>query len=391
MVKNKIQKNMENVKQTSDLDKIAGLTQKIKKLRTKGINVIDLTFDAPQLDAPELILNAANEALKHNKNIQPYYTGIQELKSEICDYIDRTRNFRPKMSQIAVGPGSRSLTFAILISLLSPKDAILTIDPSAPIYRKVSDFIGAKFNILPCLSEGKFMMDLSQLDKIFTENTHVFAFSNPQNPSGSIYTSRELQELSEFIRGKGTLIISDETFSQIVYKGTHYSPGIYDHAAGQTIIIEDLSYQFSIPDWNLGFCIGPKRFIRKLNIILTELFPPVPVFVQYAVKKALENAEELIPELLEKYRKCCELMLNGLNEIENISCTEPSGGIYAFPNVSGTNLTGQQLADELLDEYGIAVLPGETFGEIAKNFLRVSFATSEVQINECIIRLQERF
>jgi aspartate/methionine/tyrosine aminotransferase len=367
------------------------ILHRIRVLEAKGINVIDLAFPAPKFDTPKIILAAASEVLKYNRMVQPSFSGLPELKTEICDYIDRTRGFRPKLNQILIGPGRRCLLFSILFSILNRGDSILTLNPGAPSHISIAKLLGAKVKYLPSIVEGQFKLDLSHLPELLGKNTKGFLFSTPQNPTGNLLSNAELQEIFTISEKKETLVISDETFSQIIYSGTHVSPAIFDGAMESSIIVEDLSYELSMPGWCLGFCVGPVKLMEKLQNFISNIFPTVPEFIQYAAAKALSIEEELFPELLSRYKKCCSNMINGLNGVPGFKCSTPKGSMFAFPDITGTNMTTSELAEVLLENVGVAVLPGELFGYGARNHVRISFATSEEQINEGLTRLQEQF
>jgi aspartate/methionine/tyrosine aminotransferase len=282
-------------------NKALEILRRIKLLEAKGINIIDLGFPAPKFETPRIIIEAAVEVLRYNRTIQPSFTGLPELKAEICDYIDRTRGFRPKLNQILVGPGRRCLLYSVLYSMVDRNEPILTLNPGTPSHITISQLLGAKISYLPSIVDGKFKLDLSQLTTLYNKNTKAFILSTPQNPTGNVLSNSELQEIFEVVEKNKSLLISDETFSQIIYSGTHVSPAIFDRATDHTIIIEDLSYELSMPGWCLGFCVGPVEIIEKLQNVLPNIFPTVPEFIQYAAAKALSIEEELFPKLLSQY------------------------------------------------------------------------------------------
>ena len=373
------------------IKEILKIQKRVKSLEAKEINIIDLSFDAPKLFTPDIILEAAKEILRHSKKIQPMYSGIPELKTEICDYIDRTRGFRPKLNQIIVGPGLKSLIFSVLFTIIEKGDALLTLDPSTPLESRIAELAGARLYRLSCDPDKNFKIDLSKLGNIYKDNTKILFLNNPQNPTGNLYSNHELQNILEIVNKKNTILVTNETNSQIIYSGKFHSFSNSDSALEQTVIIEDLSYTFSMPGWGLAFCVGPTKLVEKLAFVLNDLFPPIPEFIQYAGARALAAFDDIIPKLLTTYTKCCENMVTGLNQVPGFKCKKPAAGIYAFPNISKTNKNGRELSDELLESVGVVVLPGELFGESSKDYIRISFATNKERINESIVRLQEMF
>jgi aspartate/methionine/tyrosine aminotransferase len=157
------------------------------------------------------------------------------------------------------------------------------------------------------------------------------------------------------------------------------------------VIIENPSYTFSLSGWQLSFCIAPESLVKKLKSIIVDTIPPVPTFIQHAITQAIQNYEKLVPDIVKRYKKSSEVMINGLNEIEGISCTEPSGAIFTFPDISGTGMTCTELTKFLLEDAGVAVLPGNIFGSQGENHIRLTFATKIENINEGLTRFQEIF
>jgi aspartate/methionine/tyrosine aminotransferase len=372
-------------------NQIHNIFNRVKRLETNDINIINFAFDSPMLDIPKLIYDAAFEVLKHNRRIRPSFTGIPELKSEVCDYIDRTRMFRPKLNQILIGPGGNCLLFATLFSLLNKGDTIVVPDPGKPIFSRIPTLIGAKVKYLPLIVDKKIKIDLHTLDRNIEENTKAVILNTPQDPTGDVISNTELQEISEIVEKYDALLISDETFSQIIFENKHLSPAIFDRASEQTIIIEDIANQYSMSGWGLGFCVGPSGFIESIKTIMSEFFPPVPEFIQFAGAAAMDKNEDLKENLLKEYKKCRDIMVNGLNNIQGFSCIPPEGGAYVFLNISGTGMSSMEFAEQLLEKAGIVVLPGEVFGKSGKDHVRISFATNEERINEGLTRLEEMF
>lgn len=371
--------------------KVQDIFNRIKELEDKGENVINLAFGLPIFETPEPIRFAAREAIMRSKSKIPNYEGVDKLKIEVCNYIDRTRGFRPKIEQIIITQGIKITLFNILQSLLIRNEEIVLTDPGFSIYSSLARVLGVKIKYIPRDEKKNFKINLSDLDEIITEKTKIILINTPHNPTGNVLTNSELQQLYEVAEKNNSIILSDETFSQIIFEGNHTSPGAIDRTQNRTMIIEDISYTFSMSGWGLGYCLGPEEIINRLRTVFFETTQMVPEFIQYAGIKALSESITILPELLEKFKKCCSAMVSGLNELPGFSCSKPNGGVFAFPDISGTGKSGQELTDELLNEAAIAVLPGEIFGKHGANHIRISFATEKVNINEGLIRLQELF
>ena len=374
-----------------DDNKVLGLFNRIKALEVKGVNVINFAFGAPGFDTPEVIQLATAEALHTRRNPLIPLEGISDLRKEICDYIDRTRGFRPELDQILVGPSAKIMLFTTLSAILSHGDEVVTLNPCLPYYNRLAEFLGAKVINSPFIKKENFKIDLKKLESVIGKKTKAILISTPHNPTGIVLTNTELQQLSEMAEKNEVFIISDETYNQIILNGRHISPAIVDRAQEYSIILESLSYTFSVASWGLGFYVVPKHILGTLKNAIADLTSPVPNFIQYAGVKAFQNADKLIPNMLERYKKCAKTLVDGLNELPGFNCALPSGGIHAFPDISGTGYSSLELAEYLLEKAGIAVLPGDIFGSRGKNHIRLSFSNSIEYINEGLMRLDESF
>jgi aspartate/methionine/tyrosine aminotransferase len=372
-------------------ERIRDIDYRIKKLESQGINVINLAFGAQGFETPVLIRDAAMESLKLNPNQITPLEGLTELRLEICDYIDRTRDFRPDLDQIMIGPSTKNMIYTTLATLIKSGDEVIVTDPCIPYYASLATLLGAKVKFVPRMKDDKFKIDLSELEKSFGKRTKAIILGTPHNPTGNILSNRELQFIWDLVDKNKAYLISDETYSQIVFTGRHVSLATIDRAVERTIIIENLSYTFSIPGWGLGFCLAPDKIIEDILRITADLNAPIPYFIQFALAEAFKMSDSILPEILDKYKKYSKLLVHGLNDLPGFKCQSPPGGIYAFPNISATGQSSNELVNYLLDKSGIAVLPGDVFGQNGKGYLRLSYANSVDRINEGLIRLEESF
>lgn len=386
-----MKKKVSHLPEEFSTKRVQQIFSRIRSLEAKRVNIINFAFGMPGFETPEVIREAALEAMKMGPGKPASYDGLPELKMEICDYIDRTRGFRPKLDQILIAPDAKAILFTILLSIIKRGEEVVTTNPSAPTYARLTELLGAQIKYLPSKKGDKFKVNLSKLDQLLGKKTKTILLSSPHNPTGNVMTNLEVQELSEAAKKNKNIIISDETFNQIIFNGHHVSPATFDHAQEQTLIVENLSYTFSITGWQVSFCIGPKKIIEKMQSIIVDTLPLVPNFMQYASAEALRNYDKIVPEVLTKYKKCCETMVGGLNNISGFKCAKPQGTIYAFPEISKTGKTSSKLAEQLLESVGVAVLPGDIFGTSGRNHLRLSFATPIENINEGLTRLEESF
>jgi aspartate/methionine/tyrosine aminotransferase len=367
------------------------LYYRIKSLEASGLNIINFAFAAPGFDAPKVVKEATIETLHSGRNPLVPIEGISELRNEICDYIDRTRGFRPELKQIIIGSSVKIMLFTTLVSILKPNDEVIITDPYMPYYSRLISFMSANVKTLPLSETKDFKIDFSKLENLVGKRTKAIIISTPHNPTGRLLSKSDVEKLYELAEKNKFYLISDETYSQIILRGRHISPAIADFANNHTVILENLSYTFGLAGWGLGFYIIPKELHNPIRKVITDVVSPTPNFIQEAGVTAFRNAKKIIPEILNKYKKSSKTMVNGLNELPGFKCELPYGGVHVFPEVAGTNLSGLKLANYLLEKAGIAVLPGEVFGSQGKNHIRMSYSKSIEYINEGLMRLQESF
>ncbi|WP_455392954.1 pyridoxal phosphate-dependent aminotransferase [[Eubacterium] cellulosolvens] len=384
-------KKPQRIPKMNEDNQVLNLFNRIKKLEAKGINIINFAFGTPGFDTPIMIQDSASEILRTRQNPLVPLEGITELRMEVCDYIDRTRGFRPELDQILIGPSVKVMLFTTLVAILKKGEEVITTNPCLPYYSRLIEFLGADVKSVQLSKKNKYKLDYTELENEIGNNCKAIILQTPHNPTGNILTTSEIQKIFEIAEKNNLYIISDETYSQIVLSGRHISPATMDRAKERSIILESMSYTFNIIGWWIGFYIVPKNILEKLKTVIIDMVSPVPSFIQYAGVKAFQNADRIIPEVQEKYRKSARTLVDGLAELPGFKCSLPSGGIHAFPDISGTGQSSLKLAEFLLEKAGIAVLPGEVFGSMGKDHIRMSYASSIENINECLMRLDESF
>lgn len=385
-----VQKILNNLNKNKN-NKAQDIFTRIKSLEATGINIINLAFGAPGFETPQSIRASTQEALKSGQNPIIPLEGLHELRMEICDYIDRTRGFRPKLEQILISPSVKSMVFISLLMICNRGDEIILSDPGKPSYARLAELLGMKVRYILYNQKKGFKIDLVKLEEMITKKTKVLILTTPHNPTGNVLTNPEVQRISEIAEKNNLNIISDETYNQIIFKNRHVSPANIDRAQQNTILLESLSYTFNMTGWGLAFSLASKKNTTALRSIMADVLPTVPQFIQNAGIEALQNADSIVPGIIDKYKKCCSSLVTGLNQLPGFKCQAPMGGIHAFPNISGTNKTSTKLAEFLLENAGLAVLPGDIFGPQGKNHIRISFATSKENIDEGLMRLDELF
>lgn len=362
---------------------------KARELEREGRSILHFEIGEPDFDTPENIKNAAIRALKMGKTNYVNAAGILELREAIRDEIESTRNFRPDTDQILVGPGANPMIYFALACTADRGDDVLMPDPGFPSYHAAIAALGLNPVYAPLKEENEFRMNPDDVSEHITNKTKIIIMNSPQNPTGAVMTADDIRGMADISEDKGIYLFSDEIYSKLLYDAEHFTPSVRDGCRERTILIDGFSKSYAMTGWRLGYCIGPKKLVSKMNLLLQTIMSCVPPFVQYGGMEALKGPQDFVSEMREDYRKRRDVIVRGLNEIPGFSCVYPQGAFYAFPNIKGTGMKSDELADYLLDRAGVAVLPGTAFGPGGEGYLRFSYATSLDTINEALERIRD--
>jgi aspartate/methionine/tyrosine aminotransferase len=364
---------------------------KAQELERKGKNVLHFEIGEPDMETPENIAMSGIRAIKDKKTHYVPSIGIVELRKAIQDEVEKTRGFKPDLEQVIITPGLKPGIFFSMLSLVNPNDEVIYQDPGYPTYGSVTSFIGGRGIMVPLLEENEFRMNPDDIKKRITKKTKLLIVNSPQNPTGSVMTKAELEEIAELAKEHNFFVVSDEIYSKMTYDTKHYTVTAIDEAKERTILLDGFSKYYAMTGWRLGYMVVPKALADRLNDFLVSAISCTAAFTQWAGLEALTGGQSFIPQMMKRFKEKRDRIVKGLNSIENISCLTPKGAFYAFPNIKKTGMNSQECADFLLNEGGIAALPGTAFGPYGEGYLRFSYATTLKNIDSAIERMQELF
>ncbi|MDP7195887.1 MAG: aminotransferase class I/II-fold pyridoxal phosphate-dependent enzyme, partial [SAR202 cluster bacterium] len=227
------------------------------------------------------------------------------------------------------------------------------------------------------------------LRKLITNKTKMMIINSPNNPCGSVTTKDDLEQIAEIAIENNIIVLSDEIYKDMYYEGEHYSITKFNGMKERTIILDGFSKSYAMTGWRLGYGIFPDFLVEDITKLMTNSVSCTSVFSQMAAIAALEGSREFTINMMEKFKIRRDIIVNGLNSIEGVTCRTPLGAFYAFPNISGTGLSSSDFADIALNEYGVALLSGTAFGEYGDDYIRISFANSEENLLKAIDRLND--
>lgn len=364
---------------------------KAQELERQGKSILHFEIGEPDMETPEHICNAGIQAIQNKKTHYVPSIGLHELREAVVDEIEKTRGYRPDLEQIVITPGLKPGIFFAMLATVNPGDEVIYPDPGYPTYGSVSSFIGAEKVMVPLLEENEFRMNPDDVIKRITDKTKLLILNSPQNPTGSVMTKSEMDEIAELAEEYNFFIISDEIYSRMTYDTKHYTPTLRDEAKKRSVLLDGFSKYYAMTGWRLGYMVAPVEMARRLQDFLVSAISCTAAFTQWAGVEALKGDQQFIVDMMERFDQKRKKIIEGLNSIDGFQCKPPKGAFYAFPNISETGMTSQECADHLLYKAGIAALPGTAFGPYGEGYIRFSYATTLENIDKAIYQIKDSF
>ena len=362
---------------------------KANKLISEGKDVINLGIGQPDFPTPVNIQEAAIKAIRDGKHGYTPSNGIPELREAVAEHIYNEYNVERSPEEILITPGGKPTIFYSSLILGGEGNEIIYPDPGFPIYRSMINYSGAKGVPLNLSEEDNFEINIEKLEKLITHKTSLIIINNPNNPTGSFMNKNKIDKLVAMLEKYPEIfILSDEIYSKIIFNESQMPSLLnYDTLIDRLIILEGWSKTFCMTGWRLGWSIWPKKLYEYANKLCVNDHSCPNSISQHAGIEALRGTKESINVIKKEFHKRKNFVHSKLNELEKINCFEPGGAFYAFPNISKSGLSAQKFADIALDEKGVALVPGTSFGDSAENFVRLSYANSMENLEKAIYRL----
>jgi aspartate aminotransferase len=353
-----------------------------RELEAEGRKVIHLEIGEPDFDTPAHITEAAERALRDGFTHYNPAAGIPELKEAVAAFFSRTGRLDVSPDRVVVTPGAKPVMFYAILALCQDGGEVLYPDPGFPMYESLTSFTGARPVPVPLREDRSFRMDPEAVAELITDRTRLVVLNSPHNPCGSTMTAQELERLAEVLDGRDVYVLSDEVYWAIRYDGAHAS--IAPLMPDRTILLDGCSKSFAMTGWRLGFAALPEELVEPVTRLIINSVSCTATFVQKAAVAALEGPWEPVEEMVAEFRRRRDVMVEGLNRIEGLSCVEPTGAFYAFPNCSSVGRPSKEVAVELLERAGVAGLWGTAFGPEGEGYLRLSYANSVENIRDAL-------
>ena len=366
------------------------ILSRIKELEREGKHIVHFEIGDPDFNTPQNIVNASINALNDNLTHYSDSLGDYDFRELICKNNLNSRGFEPDIDQVLVTPGANIIIYYAVRCLVNPGDEVIVQDPCFPTYLSVFKFCGVKPVFVPLKKENEFRLDPNDLREKITDKTRLIIINSPHNPTGSIMLPEELKEVGKIALENDIYLYCDEIYSRMNYGETpFYSPSILDKCKNRITVANGFSKAFAMTGWRLGTVMGPKKVIEKMGLLLQTTSSCVSSFIQKAGMEAINGNQKEVIKMMEEYKERRDLIVTGLNKIDKISCLNPGGAFYVFPDIRETGLTSQEFAVQLLESKGVGVCAGDDFGAAGEGFIRLCYATSQSEIKEGIKRIKE--
>ncbi|MCA9832991.1 MAG: pyridoxal phosphate-dependent aminotransferase [Thermomicrobiales bacterium] len=359
-----------------------------KALEAQGKSVVHMQIGEPDFDTPAHIVQAAQEALASGWTHYGPAQGDPELRAAISNYIGSTRGAQYTPEQVLVTPGGKPVMFFAMLALLQPGDEAIYPDPGFPIYRSMIEFTGATAVPAVLREENDFRLDTEELRGLVTERTRLIIINTPGNPCGNALTREDIEAVAEVALQHDLVVLADEIYAELLYEGEHVSIASLPGMAERTILLDGFSKTFAMTGWRMGYGLIPQELIGPMTTLMVNSASCTNVAAQRAGIAALTGPWDEVRSFKDAFARRRELLIAGLNDIPGISCVDPKGAFYAFPKVGSFGLRSDDFANRLLDEFGVATVSGTSFGDAGEGYIRLSYATSEENISEALVRIR---
>jgi aspartate aminotransferase len=360
-----------------------------KELERQGRSIIHLELGEPDFHAAEPVIAALEQALRAGKDRYCTVVGVPALREEIAHYLDRTRDLQVDAKDIVIAPGCKIALFLTMMAIIEPGDEVLYPDPGFPGYPSITAGFGGKPVGYTLLERHQFQPDPDEIAKKITPRTKALITCSPNNPTGTVYSDAIQRHISELAVKHDLYVLSDEIYARIVYSNRYISMLSYPGMAERTVIIDGFSKSFAMTGWRLGYAVAPSHIVEKLDLLVINTYTCVAEFTQYAAIEALRDTTGATPKMVKEFAVRREQFVRELNQVPGFRCPAPDGAFYAWVNIKETGLSAEEVCRIMLEEAGVAAIPGAAFGPSGRDFVRFSFASSNATLHEAVERIQK--
>lgn len=352
-------------------------------------DVISLGVGEPDFVTPASITQAGIQSLQRGETSYTSNAGLMELREELSAYLENLYGVHYDPSEeLLITVGVSEALYLALLSVVDPGDEVIVPEPCFVSYRPGVIFAGGTPITIEAKVENGFQITGADIERAVTPRTKALLIGYPNNPTGAVMSRERLTEIAEVAEKNDFLVLSDEIYDRLVYGVEHVCFPTLPGMKERTILLGGFSKSYAMTGWRLGYAAAPAEILGGMRKAHQYIIMCAPITAQIAGIEALRHGEEAVQEMLREYDQRRRVIVDGLNTI-GMPCVEPKGAFYAFPSIRNTSLSSEEFSDGLLREQKVAVIPGTAFGECGEGFVRCAYATSLVQIEEALGRMED--
>ncbi len=363
---------------------------KANRLAAQGRSIINLGIGQPDFATPDNIVQAGEQALADGKHGYTPAAGIPELRESVARDLQRRHGAEVDPEAVLITPGAKPVMFFAALLMGEPGAEIMYPNPGFPIYESVIRFSGATPVPIELHESSGFTFDPDQVLSQINERTRLIILNSPANPTGGVYSRDQIERLVAGLeQWPEVVILSDEIYSRILYEGLEHTSWLnYPQLRDRLIVLDGWSKTYAMTGWRLGFGVFPPDLFPFAERLAINSYSCPNAATQYAAVEALDGPQEAVDIMTSAFDERRRVIVEELNDVPGVSCVNPLGAFYAFPNISETGIDARTMQERLLDEVGLAVIAGTSFGHLGEGYLRFSYAASLDEIVEGVDRMR---
>ena len=358
-----------------------------RELERQGRSIIHLELGEPDFHPAEPVIDALHKAVKEGKDRYCRVAGVPALCEELATYLRRTRNLNISPENVVIAPGCKIALFLAMMALIEPGDEVLFPDPGFPGYPSITLGLGGVPVPFQLAERNRLQPDPDAIAAKITPRSKILITNSPGNPTGSVYTDDVQRRIAELAVKHDLYVLSDEIYARIIYRPNYLSMLTYPGMEERTLIIDGFSKSFAMTGWRLGYTVAPAHIVPALVMLAINSYTCVTEFTQYAAVEALRDRAQATPRMVKEFARRREQFVRDLNRVPGFRCAPPEGAFYAWVNISDTGSSAEEICRIMLDDAGVAAIPGAAFGASGKDFVRFSFASSTATLQEAVERI----
>ena len=364
-----------------------------QKLSQEGKDIINLGIGQPDFKTPPHIVEAGRKALRDGYHGYTPANGIPELREVVAFDLKKRHKVDVDAEDVVVVPGGKPTMFFSILMFGGSNAEIIYPDPGFPIYSSLINFTGSKAVPITIKEKNDFSFNAEDILEKITPKTRLIIINSPANPTGGVTSKLELDKfIKEIVKHPTIAVLSDEIYSHMIYgKETHTSLLQYPEIRDQLIMLDGWSKTYAMTGWRIGYAVWPKKLIPHVTRLCINSHSCVNAATQYAGIEALKGSHTPIQKMLQEFDSRRLLIHKELNSLSSFKCRMPGGAFYAFPNIKDTGLSAEEAQDLFLNEAGVAIIAGTSFGKAGQGYVRFSYANSRENIIEAINRIKKLF